>query len=82
MKKVLVRKIEKENLIFGRYVQDWCKLPYPNHPKGCPNYGKRKNCPPNVPLIDKIIAPPYILVAIKFNLKEHMKKMKKKFVNF
>ncbi|MCK5604253.1 hypothetical protein KAR91_20360 [Candidatus Pacearchaeota archaeon] len=23
-----------------------CVYPYPNHPKGCPNFGKKSTCPP------------------------------------
>jgi predicted metal-binding protein len=25
-----------------------CRTPYPNHPHGCPNFGKKKGCPPAV----------------------------------
>jgi len=25
---------------------DLCSRPYPGHPRGCPNYGKRPTCPP------------------------------------
>lgn len=28
-----------------------CTKPYPNHPKGCPNYGQRDTCPPQCKLI-------------------------------
>jgi hypothetical protein len=27
----------------------WCTLPYPNHIAGCPNFGKRQDCPPEAP---------------------------------
>jgi hypothetical protein len=30
-----------------------CRLPYPNHPKGCPNYGKRALCPPKAPALGR-----------------------------
>lgn len=78
MKSVLIYNLNKEDLIFGEYAQDWCILPYPGHPKGCPNYNKKDYCPPKTPLINKIITPPYKLVAVKFNLKRHVKKMKEK----
>jgi predicted metal-binding protein len=26
----------------------WCQKPYHQHPKGCPNFGKRETCPPHV----------------------------------
>ena len=28
----------------------WCMLPYPNHPKGCPNHGQKSHCPPFAPI--------------------------------
>ena len=31
--------------------RDWCRLPYPDHPRGCPNFGRRADCPPMAPLI-------------------------------
>lgn len=36
-------------------VRDYCKLPYPGHPEGCPSYGKRKECPPSAPLVEDFI---------------------------
>ena len=36
-------------------VRDYCTLPYPGHPEGCPNYGKRKECPPSAPLVEDFI---------------------------
>ena len=30
-------------------VRGICRRPYPNHPKGCPNFGKRAACPPEAP---------------------------------
>ena len=31
--------------------RDWCRLPYPLHPKGCKNYGKKPGCPPTAPAL-------------------------------
>lgn len=44
-----ILKVRK--LVHAPRVRDWCKLPYPNHPHGCPNYGQNKHrlidgCPP------------------------------------
>lgn len=30
-------------------VRNLCTRPYPNHPKGCPNFNHKKGCPPNCP---------------------------------
>ncbi len=46
-------------------VRDLCRQPYPGHPKGCPNYGKKKECPPQAPLLEDfidILQPHYFLV--------------------
>ena len=56
----------------------WCTLPYPNHKKGCPNYGKRDTCPPKAPKFEDITKPPYFAVWVTFNLKEHARRMKEK----
>ena len=35
--------------------RDWCKLPYPSHKQGCPNYGKKAECPPAAPLVQDFV---------------------------
>ena len=78
-------KIEKmilaKKIIHNTKVSDWCGLPYPGHPKGCPNYcsGKAK-CPPVAPYITEImdLDRPVYLVYSEFNLAAHMAKMKKR----
>lgn len=70
------------NVIIDLRARVWCKLPYPGHPKGCPNYGKRAKCPPQAPLFADIINPPYILVGVKFNLEEWANSMKEKHPNW
>lgn len=57
--------------------REWCLLPYPNHPNGCPNYGRKWYCPPNAPLIDTWLGSykEAKLICIEFNLKEHMEEM-------
>ena len=31
---------------YGKKYQNLCRARYHNHPKGCPNFGKRPDCPP------------------------------------
>lgn len=76
MKNKIILPLKK--VVVNYNARSWCKLPYPNHPKGCPNYNKLNTCPPKSPLFESIAKPPYIIVAVKFNLKEHIKKMKSK----
>ena len=44
-----------QNLRLDKRSREWCLLPYPNHPYGCPNYGMRDTCPPAAPLVQEFI---------------------------
>lgn len=58
--------------------KNWCKLPYPAHKDGCPNYNKNKLCPPNSPDVDKFIKiyRKHWFIVEYFNIKEFENKMK------
>lgn len=74
-----VYKIDK--IYFEQRFMDFCGLPYPGHPKGCPNFNKGKSgCPYTTPLIDKVIdiTKSIYLIGIDFDLEEHTQKMKVK----
>ena len=43
-------------MVIDHNVQNWCTKPYPDHPKGCSNYGKNKTCPPKIGLIDDLFS--------------------------
>jgi len=58
-------------------VRAHCLLPYPQHPKGCPNAGKSERCPPKAPLFEEIFdleRPVYALIN-EFDLGGHMRRM-------
>ncbi len=67
-------------LILDTRCNKWCQLPYPNHPQGCPNYGKRSYCPPHAPPLSKFIDlnKPHWFIINRFNLQEHIEKMRTK----
>lgn len=71
-------------LVINNNVRLWCKLPYPNHPKGCPNYGNKVGCPPKVCKIDKLfdLNRKHWLAIIKFDLKTHKDRMRLKHPNW
>jgi len=46
-------KINSKDIYFSENIQRLCLKQGGSFPKGCPNYGKKKGCPPQ-PLIDKI----------------------------
>ena len=56
-----------------------CVKPYRNHKHGCPNYGKKKDCPPNAPMFDLIydINRKVYAIYYKFDLRAHVEKMRK-----
>lgn len=67
-----------DSVVTDLRAREWCKLPYPNHPKGCPNYGKKTSCPPKAPLFESFVKAPFTLVGVGFNLAEWAKAMKEK----
>jgi len=54
----------------------WCKLPYPGHPAGCPNFPKCVKEHPDFNLMIK--GRLWDAVLEEFNLTDHAAKMKKK----
>lgn len=67
-----------DHVVVDSRVRDWCKLPYPGHSKGCPNYSKKLGCPPERPLFASLIETPFTLVAVSFNLGAWAEQMKEK----
>jgi len=51
----MIEKIEPELIPYNEEIQDLCTNEYYKHSRGCPNYGIKDGCPPNQPLIDKIL---------------------------
>jgi len=70
--------IKLKELVTSNKTRGWCLLPYPNHPKGCPNY--RKKCRWGAPPIEFYfdLYKPMYAVFSEFNLEAHMERMKKK----
>ena len=56
-----------------------CRLEYPNHPNGCPNYGRKGGCPPNAQPLKRLIkfSPIYVIWNV-FLFGRHVQKMKYK----
>ncbi len=57
-----------------------CTREYKNHKHGCPNYGKRPDCPPDAPMFDEVfdIKQPIYAIFCTFDLEQHVKKMREK----
>jgi len=75
---LVIEKIKWSNVdvILTQSPGAWCKLPYPGHKKGCPNYCKEARCPPYAPILS--CTERYAMVAIKFHVGEHARRMKAK----
>ena len=69
-----------EKLIHHPRVRLWCKLPYPNHPRGCPMFDKRDICPSQAPYVTDVfdIERPMWFVFSEFRLDAHVAAMRKK----
>lgn len=60
-------------------IRSLCIEPYPNHPKGCPNYGQRDICPPKSKCLHEVLDMGRGILAVwaRFDLGTHVKKMRK-----
>jgi len=66
--------------IIDMSVRDLCSKLYPNHPKGCPNFGKKEGCPPAAPRITDTLdfAQPVYAIWNRFDFGEHVERMREK----
>lgn len=76
----MIIPITSNEIIFNRNIQDFCRLPYPQHSNGCPNYNKKNEYPPNQKLINEILDfnKNVYLIYTEFNLRNFAGKMGKK----
>ena len=77
-----VYKVKK--LVINKSTSEWCKLPYPGHKKGCPNYGKSDRCPPECKHLGVYfdLSKPMYLIHSEFDLAGHALIMKNKHPNW
>ncbi len=55
------------NPVIDSQISANCLKPYHGHPDGCPNYGRKKGCPPEAPLFSDffdIAKPVYAIVNV------------------
>lgn len=64
--------------VVNHKVRALCSSPYPNHPKGCPNVGKRDLCPPRAKLIGTVLdlSQPVWAIYNAFPFGDHVDKMR------
>ena len=73
-----------KEVIVDTAVRNLCVRPYPNHPKGCPNFGKRESCPPKCKLLGDIydLTKGFWVVWVEFNFMAHCNRMRKKHLDW
>lgn len=61
-------------------MRSFCVYPYPNHPKGCPNHGKKATCPPRVGRFPYVYSNRHDVWALwaEFDLGAHVRRMRKR----
>lgn len=66
--------------VIDHRVRGMCRLPYPRHPKGCPNFNDPKHshrCPPKAPFFEQYfdLSHPVLAVVNEFDLGAHMARL-------
>lgn len=49
--RIFTTHVSADSILFTKSEKQrnrWCQMPYPGHPKGCPNFGRSPTCPPQV----------------------------------
>ena len=66
--------------VYNAIVRGLCPRPYPLHPHGCPNFGKKEGCPPKAPRLPEVfdLTRPCYAILNAFNLGAHVAKMREK----
>ncbi len=75
--KIKYLRISKTTIIFTKKTRIWCRLPYPNHPKGCPNFNKNPLCPPKAEFLENVLNDfdTFYLVYAIFDLRKQRNRM-------
>lgn len=63
--------------VCARGIVRLCRLPYPDHPNGCPNFGVRADCPPFVPYFLDTYKDEVFIVAVIFDFESYLKQRQK-----
>jgi hypothetical protein len=70
--------------VIDHKVRALCLHEYPGHPKGCPNFGMRPDCPPMAPFFEEVynMDAPFFAVVNSFDLGDHVDRMRAKHPGF
>jgi hypothetical protein len=67
-------------LVIQERAREWCKMAYPDHPNGCPNYGHSEQCPPKVRMVDQVydLSKKHYFCVVVFDMAAHVQAMAEK----
>jgi len=70
--------IKLDHIVLDNRAREWCRLPYPDHPRGCPNYDYKPTCPPQVCFIEQFIdlTKPVWAIVEPFDLYAHISRLR------
>jgi len=54
-------------VVYSPCVRTLCIAPYYGHPKGCPNFGKKPDCPPKAPLFLDLYTKVVFVISVRFD---------------
>jgi|GEM_PF-2148721 len=63
-------------------IQKLCLCPYFNHPQGCPNYGRRADCPPRAVYFPEIFKEKVYIAATVFNFEDYLNLKRVEHINW
>jgi len=74
----------RANPVIDLRVRGLCRRPYAGHPEGCPNWNRRPTCPPEAPLLGRVLVlnRPVYCIHNRFNLASHVARMRAKHPNW
>jgi predicted metal-binding protein len=65
------------SVVIDKMVRRLCCVPYPGHPRGCPNWGKKSGCPPDVGWFDRMYDTSQVYAVWNvFDFGAHVEKMR------
>lgn len=70
--------VQLPTVVIEPRMRGMCKLPYPLHPKGCPNFNHKAGCPPRCLMFGErfdLSAPVYAIIN-EFDLAAHVARMR------
>jgi len=75
----MIKKVNPSMIYFSKNIQGLCLRTSKSFPRGCPNYGKKKGCPPTL-LINKILdlTKPVYVIWTEFPIGKYASEMRLK----